>query len=62
MLAARLAKVHNQGVIHCTPEQMGVIQARLGVHDGILQDSTQKEEPETQDEQDFIGNANYLAL
>jgi len=43
VLADRLAKAHNLGVIRCTPEQMGAIQARLGLSDGVLQDSTQAE-------------------
>jgi hypothetical protein len=60
-LAERLAKVHNLGEIRCTPEQMGAIQARLGLQDGELVDSSRKEEPKEEDS-DFIGNANYLAL
>ncbi len=60
VLAERLAKVHNLGLIRCTPKQMGVIQARLGLQDGTLQDSTQAVHDEGDDNQ--IGNANYLAL
>ena len=41
----------------CSPEQMGAIEARLGIHEGELIDSTPKEK-ETFD----IGNANILAL
>jgi hypothetical protein len=62
VLAARLVKVHNQGVIHCTPQQMGVVRSRLGLQDGVLLDSTLPEEPEKEPDGDFIGNANYLAL
>ena len=65
MLADRLAKVHNLGLIRCTPEQMAAIEARLGMRDGELQDSTPPEKPEPDEEADGetkIGNANYLAL
>jgi hypothetical protein len=57
VLADRFLAVHNLGEIRCTPEQMGAIEARLGIHDGELIDSTPKEK-ETFD----IGNANILAL
>lgn len=59
-LAARLAKVHNLGQIRCTPRQMGVVQARLGLHDGSLEDSSQAQA--TSPDENQIGNANYLAL
>jgi hypothetical protein len=65
VLADRLTKVHNLGLIRCTPEQMGAIEARLGMRDGELQDSTLPEEPEPDKETEgvtHIGNANYLAL
>ncbi len=57
VLADRFLAVHNLGEIRCTPEQMGAIEARLGIHDGEFIDSTPKEK-ETFD----IGNANVLAL
>ena len=44
VLADRLAKVHNWGVINCTPQQMGAVQARLGTSSGVLADSTKKDE------------------
>jgi len=59
-LAARLARVHNLGQIRCTPRQMGVVQARLGLHEGSLEDSTQASNAPSDENQ--IGNANYLAL
>jgi hypothetical protein len=46
VLAAQLAKVHNFGEIRCTPEQMAAIQARLGLNEGELVDSTQPKEEE----------------
>jgi hypothetical protein len=57
MLAERLAKVHNLGQIRCTPQQMGAIQARLGVSDGELVD-TARADPAG----DGMGNVGYLAL
>jgi hypothetical protein len=60
LLASRLAKVHNFGVIHCTPAQMGALQARLGAHDGVIDSPSQVEEKE--ENPNVIGNANYLAL
>jgi len=58
VLADRLLAIHNFGDIRCAPEQMGAIEARLGIHEGALCDST----PEEQDEECGIGNANILAL
>jgi hypothetical protein len=57
MLAERLAKVHNLGQIRCTPQQMGAIQARLGLSDGDLVDAAQAESTG-----DGTGNVGYLAL
>jgi hypothetical protein len=63
MLADRLVKVHNFGVIHCTPAQMGAIQARLGAHDGVIDNlSNQVEEEDNEVDTNSIVNANYLAL
>ena len=56
-LADRFHVIHNLGEIRCTPEQMGAIEARLGIHEGELRDSTLKEK-----EHYDIGNANVLAL
>jgi hypothetical protein len=57
VLADRFHVVHNLGEIRCTPEQMGAIEARLGIHDGELLDSTPKEKEPLD-----IGNVNVLAL
>jgi len=57
VLANRFHAIHNLGEIRCTPEQMGAIEARLGVHEGDLLDSTPKEK-----EKYDIGNANVLTL
>ncbi len=56
-LADRFYVIHNLGEIRCTPEQMGAVEARLGIHEGDLRDSTPKEK-----EHYDIGNANILAL
>lgn len=57
LLADRLARVHNLGEICCTREQMGAIQARLGLSDGELLDTSRAET-----ENEGIGNVGYLAL
>lgn len=56
VLAERLAKVHNFGEIYSTPEQRGAIQARLGINEGELLDSS-REESEEQG-----ANVGYLRL
>ena len=61
-LAGGLAKVHNLGEIHCMPQQMGVIQARLGMQEGELIDSTPKAEHSPADDENHIGNANFMVL
>ncbi len=61
LLAQKLAKVHNRGAIHCRPEQMGVLQLRLGIKEGAIVDSSAP--PENSEPEEFsIGNANYLPL
>lgn len=57
VLAERLARVHNLGEIRCTPAQKGAIQARLGLSEGELQDSTPMETPG-----EGIGSVGYLVL
>jgi hypothetical protein len=60
MLADRLAKVHNQGAIRCTPAQKGAIQARLGLNEGELKAAGEKDEPEEGTR--HVGNVNHLVL
>jgi hypothetical protein len=60
VLADRLAKVHNQGMIKCTPEQKGAIQARLGLNEGLL--GAVEEEEEAEEGTRRLGNVNHLAL
>ena len=62
VLADRLAKVHNKGFISCTPQQMGAIQARLGISSGVLEDSTKQGEDDDDEKGAVIGNVGYLAL
>jgi hypothetical protein len=57
LLAARLAKVHNLGEIHCTPVQMAAFQARLGIAEGEMVDAN-RERAEEHD----LGNVGYLVL
>ena len=62
MLADKVTKVHNLGSIVCTPEQMGVIESRLGLHEGQLRDSTLAEHDEKETDENTIGNMNILEL
>jgi len=57
ILAERFLAVHNLGEIRCTPEQMVAIEARLGIHEGSLEEDSPEEEQMVD-----IGNANVLAL
>jgi hypothetical protein len=59
VLAERLAKVHNMGLIVCTKEQRGALEARLGLKEGEITDGAEPEEAEGEKE---IGNVNYLVL
>jgi hypothetical protein len=60
VLADRLAKVHNQGVIKCTAEQRGAIQARLGLNEGLLGAEEEEDEPEEGTRR--LANVNHLVL
>ncbi len=60
VLADRLHKIHNLDTIACTPAQMGAVQARLGLNEGELVDSTTEEKEE--EEEEGIGNVGHLAL
>jgi len=57
LLIDRIAKVHNRGVIRCTPDQLGAIEALLGISDGELVDVT-----ETKKKEYWIANVHYLTL
>jgi hypothetical protein len=61
VLFERLAKVHNFGDVICTPEQMSAIEARLGINEGDLADSTETEAEKEEDEEG-IGNVGHLSL
>jgi hypothetical protein len=60
VLADRLAKVHNQGAIKCTPAQKGAIQARLGLNEGAL--GAAGEKGELEEGAQMVGNVNHLVL
>ena len=65
VLADRLHKVHNLGRIVCTPEQMGALQARLGLDEGQLKARAAADRakgPEGKGERDGIQNVGYLRL
>ncbi len=59
LLAERFDKIHNLAAISCTPAQMGAIQARLGLSEGELIDSTRIEE---EIDEEGMGNIGHLAL
>lgn len=59
-LSESLAKVHNLGVIWCTPEQMGALRSLLGLHDGDLLDATATKEETPQVEEEPSGGAKYV--
>ncbi len=56
LLIDRIAKVHNRGIIRCPPDQLGAIEALLGISDGELVDVTEKKK------EYWIANTNYLTL
>ena len=58
LLMERLAKVHNSGIIRCTPRQMAALQARMDRNEGELVDSTAAEEEESAG----VGNIGFLPL
>ncbi len=65
VLADRLHKVHNLGRIVCTPEQMGAVQARLGLDEGQLKARAAGDRakgPEAKGGKDGIQNVGYLRL
>ena len=60
-LTDALAKVHNLGVIWCTPEQMGALRPLLGLHDGDLLDATAvKEETPHKHEEPDVATTKYV--
>lgn len=66
VLADRLHKVHNLGRIVCTPEQIGALQARLGLDEGQLKARAAADRgkggPEGRGGKDGIQNVGYLRL
>jgi hypothetical protein len=61
LLDEKLARIDVFGIVRCTPEQMGVIETKVGAREGLLQDSTLPLGEETGEESQ-IGNANTLTL
>ena len=58
VLADRLAKVYNYGLINASTEQIGALQARLAVDEGLME----TDEPAEDEESGGIGNTGYLKL
>jgi hypothetical protein len=56
ILAERLDKVYNFGMIECTKEQRGALESKLGVNEGMISDSAGDKDENT------IGNVNLLTL
>lgn len=61
VLASRLDKVHNLGIIRCSTAQMAALQSRLGVNHGLFEELKQREASEENDNK-TIGNIAYLKL
>jgi len=57
LLAEKIAKVHNFDLIRGTSDQLGLIQNRMGINEGILQNTA-----ETEDSTGGMGNVGYLTL
>lgn len=62
LLASRLDKVHNFGIINCTTDQMAALQSRLGTNNGLFEDTTERVEVSNQEHGRVIGNIAYLKL
>lgn len=63
LLFDRLSRVHNVGEIVCTQEQMGALQARLGLDEGQFRTPEGKDkEEEEESAPGAIGNVGYLKL
>lgn len=63
-LSERFSKVHNFGLIRCTPEQLLAIETRLATREGEIEEMLpgKESEPEEAPREDHIGNVNYLVL
>jgi hypothetical protein len=62
VLENKLAKVHNQGMIHCSSEQLRTVRLKIGINEGNLQDSSQPQEKEEELDENRSGNINILTL
>ena len=65
VLENRLAKVHNLGMISCSPEQRAIIENHLGISEGAFVDNSPNEEKAEVTEEEgtkHIGNVNYMTL
>ncbi len=61
LLSAKLLKVHNLGRISATPEQLAVVEGRLGTREGEMEDSTEVNEIEAPGGIS-TGNVDFLVL
>lgn len=63
-LTGKLSKIHNFGLIRCTPEQHEALRSRLSKYEGEMEElPPEGMQPKAEEEQqDFIGNVNILVL
>lgn len=61
VLASRLDKVHNLGIIKCSLAQMAALQSRLGVNHGLFEELKTSDDSNDSDTR-TIGNIAYLKL
>lgn len=60
-LKSKLARIDVMGIVRCTPDQIGVVETKPGVREGLIQDSTKPVE-DTDEDGNQIGNVNMLTL
>jgi hypothetical protein len=61
-LEKKILKLHNFGSITGSAAQIAALESRLGMHEGQLAETSNKDEGEDEPESGEIGNVNYLAL
>ncbi len=62
ILAERIDKVHNTGVIQCNVSQQAALQSRLGQNEGQFVNEAEAEDEEDEDQENRIGNVGHLKL
>ncbi len=62
LLAEKIARIDNTGMIQCTREQQDVLETRMRVREGMFEDSQKPHVEEAPKDEHVIGNVNYLTL